>query len=571
MAQHPAKSLRATYASIAAEWHPTLNGDLTPGDVTPGSNKRVYWKCLADDSHRPWPATVNNRTSGTGCPQCSGRVATPENSLQALRPDVAADWHPTKNEPLTPGDVKPGSNRMVWWLCSASPTHGEWQETVCSRTAKKQPGCRRCVLERRSLKARFPEVAAQWHPTKNGDVRPEDVMPGTSQTYWWKCDAGDDHEWPATPKQRTRRGKPSGCPFCTTTGGRVSKTNSLLTIRPDIAMEWHPTLNGDLTANDVTHASGKTVWWQCSRNPRHEPWPAKVAARTVSGTGCPECVLSPRSRAEVELMFELALFLPIDLDDQRVVEDGVLHVVDIVSRPLHLCVELDGNYWHLERYDRDVSKTKALSKGGWRVVRIRQHPLLPTGPLDLVVPVELTTKQLADAVLMHLRTSLGLVIEGLDAYLKANTVQNMDAAEAFIDALINSDQSPLTASKNRLGPDLTCDFCGETFYRAPSQVKGQQHTYCSRECRRAAGREDRTCAECGTVYNIKKSSPNVLCPACRENAAASKRMREFKCAQCGVAFWRHPSAAHPPKYCSIVCFNAAGGRNAGRWRQTPTQ
>lgn len=29
--------------SIASEWHPTKNGDLTPNLVTPGSEKKVRW------------------------------------------------------------------------------------------------------------------------------------------------------------------------------------------------------------------------------------------------------------------------------------------------------------------------------------------------------------------------------------------------------------------------------------------------------------------------------------------------------------------------------------------------
>jgi len=30
-----------------------------------------------------------------------------------------------------------------------------------------------------NLAVKFPEVAAQWHPTKNGDLTPENVTPGS--------------------------------------------------------------------------------------------------------------------------------------------------------------------------------------------------------------------------------------------------------------------------------------------------------------------------------------------------------------------------------------------------------
>ena len=38
-------SLAETYSDIAKQWHPTKNGELTPFDVTPGTKKKVWWKC----------------------------------------------------------------------------------------------------------------------------------------------------------------------------------------------------------------------------------------------------------------------------------------------------------------------------------------------------------------------------------------------------------------------------------------------------------------------------------------------------------------------------------------------
>jgi len=30
---------------LAREWHPTLNGNLTPKDVMPNSGKKIWWRC----------------------------------------------------------------------------------------------------------------------------------------------------------------------------------------------------------------------------------------------------------------------------------------------------------------------------------------------------------------------------------------------------------------------------------------------------------------------------------------------------------------------------------------------
>mgnify|MGYP001397040874 FL=1 len=63
-----------------------------------------------------------------------------------------------------------------------------------------------------SLEALFPEVAAQWHATKNGDVTPDQVVAGSMKKFWWKCPVADDHVWLAQVKNRTHAGR--GCPFC---------------------------------------------------------------------------------------------------------------------------------------------------------------------------------------------------------------------------------------------------------------------------------------------------------------------------------------------------------------------
>jgi hypothetical protein len=60
-----------------------------------------------------------------------------------------------------------------------------------------------------NLKVKFPRVAKQWHPTKNGDLKPEDVNRKTGKKVWWVCEKG--HEWSARVVDRARG---SGCPRC---------------------------------------------------------------------------------------------------------------------------------------------------------------------------------------------------------------------------------------------------------------------------------------------------------------------------------------------------------------------
>jgi hypothetical protein len=133
-------------------------------------------------------------------------------------------------------DVVAGSEKKYWFdLCSS----------------RKASFYDRWTASSAGLEKKRPEVAAQWHPTKNGVVTPKDVSSKTNEVYWWWCDAGPDHEWEASPNSRVSQG--TGCPCCS--GHQVSVTNSLASLAPEVVAQWHPTKNGDLTPADVTSQS----------------------------------------------------------------------------------------------------------------------------------------------------------------------------------------------------------------------------------------------------------------------------------------------------------------------------
>jgi Hypothetical methyltransferase/Probable Zinc-ribbon domain/Helicase conserved C-terminal domain len=278
-------SLAALFPEVALQWHPTKNGDQTPDMVLPKSNRPVWWNCTRSEDHE-WCEPPSQRLARkSGCPFCSGRRSSKTTSLAALFPTLASQWHGTKNGDLTPNTVVARSGEKVWWICSAGRGH-EWEARVSRRV--RGSGCPFCARQRvtrdASLAALFPEVALQWHPTKNGDQTPTDMAPRSGKRIWWRCDSGPDHEWQTTPGERTSRG--SGCPFCA--GLRVSTTNSLATLFPRIAAEWHPTKNGNLTPDQVVAGTEKKVWWKCPKGPDHE-WLAMTANRTRLGHGCPFC------------------------------------------------------------------------------------------------------------------------------------------------------------------------------------------------------------------------------------------------------------------------------------------
>ena len=63
----PEKSLAQLYPKLAIEWNYEKNAPLKPEMFTPGSNKRVWWRCR--QGHE-WNTKIQSRTQGRGCKQC---------------------------------------------------------------------------------------------------------------------------------------------------------------------------------------------------------------------------------------------------------------------------------------------------------------------------------------------------------------------------------------------------------------------------------------------------------------------------------------------------------------------
>ena len=208
------KSLAVKNPLLAQDWHPTKNGRLTPSLVIENSGRRVWWKCQKDPRHE-WAAPVYRRSGGgRGCPVCEGLKIIPETSLACLNPALASQWHPTKNGNLLPIAIGPESHKKVWWQCSRDFRH-EWGSTVKNRTRAESccPYCAgRKVTPENCLASKFPDIAAEWHPTKNGELRATEVTYGAAKEIWWQCSQRPEHFWQETVNSRTS--KRTRCPLC---------------------------------------------------------------------------------------------------------------------------------------------------------------------------------------------------------------------------------------------------------------------------------------------------------------------------------------------------------------------
>lgn len=275
----PGTGLDATHPELAAQWHPIKNRPLTPDQVLAGSHRSVWWIC---EKGHEWKAVIKSRASGCGCPICANRTVIPGiNDLMTTHPELAVQWHPTKNKACLPTEVVSGSIRRVWWQCEKGH---EWRASISSRVHG--TGCPVCsgkavIPGENDLASYSPYIAGQWVREKNLPLTPEQVSAFSNRRVWWRCQLG--HEWQASVAARTNAG--SGCPYCA--GKKVLPGfNDLETLYPQIARQWHPTLNGQLTPDQVTSGSQKKVWWECSEG---HVWAAVIYSRTSQQAGCPFC------------------------------------------------------------------------------------------------------------------------------------------------------------------------------------------------------------------------------------------------------------------------------------------
>ena len=379
-------NLKKLYPEISKEWDYTKNKGDKPEGYTKGSNKLAWWICPKGHSYE---TTIKKRTSKNtkaNCPYCSGRRVGIDNNLEYKFPEIAKEWHPTKNKNLKPNQFTYGSQKKVWWNCNEGH---EYEADICSRTGGH--GCPYCsnrfASKERNLKVLFPKIAKEWHPTKNKN-EPEEYLPYSLKKVWWLCSVG--HSYDLTIANRTSMG--ANCPFCS--GHRVSKENNLLVNYPELAQEWHPTKNKKSKPSEYTWGSNKKAWWICKRG--HE-WEAVIGSR-AEGRGCPLCS-NQTSKPELRIYAEL----------KKIYNDVELRTkvkgfeIDIFIPSLKIGIEYDGSYFHRNKEKIDKIKNSSLLKENIRIIRFREIPLSKITGYDIIVSKDIFLKENLNNLLISLK------------------------------------------------------------------------------------------------------------------------------------------------------------------------
>lgn len=222
---------------------------------------------------------------------------------QNNREDLLHEWDNTKNVGIMPCIITYGSKKKVWWLCKNKHSY---ESGVVNRTKGNQ-GCPYCSnhkvlqgfndLETWCIENGRTELVKEWHPTKNGELKPTDFTKSSNKSVWWLLPYDDpvtgkhfDFEWEARIQNRTDNN--SGCPYLTGskvwTGYNDFETWCRENTKMDFLDEWDYEAN-EVKPSEVVSKSSVKIHWRCKEG---HVWTDRTADRILKNSGCPYCSLN---------------------------------------------------------------------------------------------------------------------------------------------------------------------------------------------------------------------------------------------------------------------------------------
>ena len=323
---------------LIEEW----NDESSITDFTKGSNYEAKWRC--GSCGYEWQARIGHRTCDrTGCPKCNNQTSFAEQTIlyyakqyfptiisrysdlgfeldiyiPSIKTAIEYDgliYHKHKSK-MEKNKNQQCKNNDITLIRIREEGLCEYSDCVCifrknskdindfNAVLKKLFDCLNIsnvdidiyrdyskILEnyktlflKNSLSIKRPKIAAEWHPTLNGKLKPENFNYGSNHAAWWQCDKG--HEWQAIIKDRSRNRH--NCPYCV--GRRILiGFNDLQTWCEENDMnylieEW----DDESSITDFTKGSAYKAKWKC-RSCGHK-WQARIGHRTEDKHNCPYC------------------------------------------------------------------------------------------------------------------------------------------------------------------------------------------------------------------------------------------------------------------------------------------
>lgn len=379
-------SFKDAHPDKAKYWDFTKN-KLNPDQVSKVDEREFWFLCEANHPFSLLPKSINRY--GSWCNTCFKLAKSEEPrkfsvSFKDAHPIKANYWDHNKNQ-CGPDDIGQWDPRKFWFICDNDHPFDQKLRAISGL----ERWCRFCENQEatyeNSIACTHPEIARQWHPTKNKKTASE-VSIGSNTKYWWLCPEGPDHETETKPNVRIR----NGCSVCS--GHTVVFSTSLAGTFPELLNEidFEKT---DVDPKEIYYQTTAKLPWKCIRC--SHKWTVPVRARTYTKSGCRKCS-SQTSMPELRIFTELQSLFP-DAE-RRSKLDG--KEADIYIPSLKTVIEYDGNYYHKNLDAKDKEKTKIFEALGLTLIRVREEPLA-CSKLDVQVP-----KRLAKLEPSHVRQVL---------------------------------------------------------------------------------------------------------------------------------------------------------------------
>ena len=338
----PRRSIEATHPDVASDWDYENNGTLTPGNVSAGSEKLVWWVCPR--GHREQTMVIN-RVHRQGCPKCRPHASLEELRLytEAMRLGIAVDyrfvqeqneidvyfpalkvgieldgwWHKDRRErdrqkdayfsgegitvfhlrdrrisglgtakeltfrrPLALDDVK------ALFTLIYEFTGTQAFARYCEEVSEFDESAFLSIVPEHtapkpgsSLQDKYPQIAKLWASSHNGTLTPDGVGVGSRFRVYWNCLREDGTIRHVFRQQVKKMVAGAGCSICHSVTGNAYR--SLAIDYPAIAGEWDWERNKDTgeTPHSLLPGSNMKVWWKGVHDGHTHRWRSTIVAR----------------------------------------------------------------------------------------------------------------------------------------------------------------------------------------------------------------------------------------------------------------------------------------------------
>ncbi len=206
--------LATLYPSLIDEWDFSLNLNLSPNQLRPQSNVKVYWRCLSKPYHI-WKCSIAHRVNGTGCPFCSNqKLHEKESAYYQLPKKILKEFKQECNPKVKLKNISIPYAKAIVWKCSVNSKHLTWKACINTRM-KGGNNCPECepfrtnISFEKSVAFLYPHLLSEWH--KDNLLTLKKVTPGSGRKGKWICKYRKSHTYEMRVAHRVRG---HGCPKC---------------------------------------------------------------------------------------------------------------------------------------------------------------------------------------------------------------------------------------------------------------------------------------------------------------------------------------------------------------------